>query len=113
MAIGIGRPQTLGDASRHDHDANRELTVAAPTVRTVPAGPHTPPTDPAAEDGTDRGSDFAGLLRQVRSAGLLRRRPGYYAVKITATAALLAAAWTGFALLGDSWWQLTVAASLA
>ena len=60
-----------------------------------------------------RGSDFAGLLGQVRSAGLLGRRPGYYAVKIGTTVFALCALAAAFFLLGDSWWQLVVAACLA
>jgi fatty acid desaturase len=52
-------------------------------------------------------------MRSVKLAGLLERRPGYYLTKIALTAALLAAGWTGFALLGDSWWQLVVAGFLA
>jgi len=60
-----------------------------------------------------RGSEYAELSRQVKEAGLLERRPGYYMRKIAVTIGLLAAGWTGFVLLGDSWWQLAVAAFLA
>jgi fatty acid desaturase len=59
------------------------------------------------------GSDFARLSRAVRQAGLLDRRPGSYAWRIAITVALLAAGWTAFALIGDSWWQLAVAVGLA
>jgi fatty acid desaturase len=59
------------------------------------------------------GSDYADLLRQVRSAGLLHRRPGYYVFKIAVTGGLLATGWTAFVVLGDSWWQLVVAVFLA
>jgi fatty acid desaturase len=59
-----------------------------------------------------QGSDFAELFRQVKAAGLLGRRPGYYAVKITLTALAFVGGWVAFALLGDSWWQLAVAAFL-
>jgi fatty acid desaturase len=60
-----------------------------------------------------RGSDYAGLLADVRRAGLLDRRPADYAVRIAVTTVLLAAGWTVFVLLGDSWWQLATAAFLA
>jgi fatty acid desaturase len=60
-----------------------------------------------------RGSEYAQLSRRVRQAGLLDRRPRYYAWKIAITAVLLAAGWAAFALVGDSWWQLAVAAYLA
>jgi fatty acid desaturase len=46
-------------------------------------------------------------------AGLLERRRGYYAWKIPLTIGLLATGWAAFALVGDSWWQLAVAALLA
>jgi fatty acid desaturase len=60
-----------------------------------------------------RGSDYAELSRQVRAAGLLDRRPGYYGARIAVNVALLAAGWTVFVVLGSSWWQLVVAAFLA
>ncbi|MGP3970404.1 fatty acid desaturase family protein [Streptomyces sp. 6N223] len=59
-----------------------------------------------------RGSDYAVLSREVKQAGLLKRRPGYYSVRITANLLLLGAGWTAFALLGPTWWQLLVAAFL-
>jgi fatty acid desaturase len=62
---------------------------------------------------TARGSEYAELSRQVRQAGLLARRPGFYGWKIASTAVALAAGWTAFALIGNSWWQLGVAAFLA
>src|SRR6266516_727806 len=60
-----------------------------------------------------RGSEYAQLSRQIKEAGLLQRRPGYYARKIAVTAGLLAAGWTVFVMVGNSWWQLAVAAFLA
>jgi fatty acid desaturase len=62
---------------------------------------------------TQRGSDYAQLSRQIKQAGLLERRSGYYIWKISATAVLLAAGWAAFAVTGDSWWQLAVAVFLA
>jgi fatty acid desaturase len=62
---------------------------------------------------SERGSDFADLLRQVKAAGLLQRRRGYYVTKIAVTGGLFVAGWAGFAVLGDSWWQLVVAVGLA
>lgn len=62
---------------------------------------------------SSRGSDFAQLSQRIAAAGLLRRRPGYYAVKITGTVAMFVAGWVAFALIGTSWWQLLVAAFLA
>ena len=61
----------------------------------------------------DRGSEYAMLSRQVRHAGLLAPRPRYYVWQITLIAAALAIGWSVFVLVGDSWWQLGVAAFLA
>ena len=58
-------------------------------------------------------SDYSELSRRIKQAGLLRRRSAYYAAKIASTAVLLAAGWTAFLLLGDSWWQLVTAVFLA
>jgi fatty acid desaturase len=73
--------------------------------------------DPAvfAAEGTPagRGSDYARLSRAVRQAGLMDRRTGNYAWRIAVTVVLLAAGWAGFGLIGNSWWQLAVAAFLA
>jgi fatty acid desaturase len=66
-----------------------------------------------AEAVTIRGSDFADLMRRVKAAGLLGRRRGYYWARIAVTGGLLAAGWTVFVAVGDSWWQLVVAAFLA
>ncbi|HEX5595765.1 MAG TPA: acyl-CoA desaturase [Micromonosporaceae bacterium] len=59
------------------------------------------------------GSDFAELSQRVAGAGLLDRRPGYYLGRITGVGALLVGAWAAFFAIGDSWWQLLVAALLA
>jgi fatty acid desaturase len=82
--------------------------VAPPIARTIPRQ-----HDTRTGQATERGSDFAHLLRRVKAAGLLEPRRGYYLTKIAVTGALLAAGWVGFVLLGDSWWQLAIAAFLA
>jgi len=60
-----------------------------------------------------RGSRYAELSRQVRQAGLLRRRTRHYAWRIAITTTLLAAGWAAFVLVGNSWWQLATAVFLA
>ncbi|ALG06968.1 fatty acid desaturase family protein [Kibdelosporangium phytohabitans] len=60
-----------------------------------------------------RGSDFARLSRQIKQAGLLDRRYGYYFARMAINVILLAVGGVAFALLGDSWWQLLNAAFLA
>jgi fatty acid desaturase len=67
---------------------------------------------PAASASLTAGSGFAELSERIARAGLLRRRPGYYTLRIGVITVLFAAAWTGFVLLGDSWWQLATAAAL-
>ena len=68
---------------------------------------------PPASLATGSRSDYAQLSRTVRSAGLLRRRPVYYSLKIGVNLVLLAAGWAAFAMLGRSWWQMLVAVFLA
>jgi fatty acid desaturase len=60
-----------------------------------------------------RGSDFAHLSRLIKAAGLMDRRRGYYVGKILLIVVLAAAGAAMFVLLGDSWWQLAVAAYFA
>jgi fatty acid desaturase len=60
-----------------------------------------------------RGSDYSILSRQIRQAGLLDRRPRYYAWKITLTATAAVLGWAAFAVIGNSWWQVGVAVFLA
>jgi len=57
-------------------------------------------------------STFRELSARVQDAGLLKRRPGYYGLKIPLTVAALAAGWCGLFLVGDSWLALVVAAFL-
>ncbi|MHA7283967.1 fatty acid desaturase family protein [Arthrobacter sp. TMS2-4] len=57
-------------------------------------------------------ASYSVLLKQVRKEGLLARRRRFYVSVFAALALALGAAWTGFALLGDSWFQLLVAAVL-
>ncbi len=56
--------------------------------------------------------DFRALAVQIRDAGLLERRPGYYGVKIGLTIAIFAAAWAALVMVGNSWATLGVAAFL-
>jgi fatty acid desaturase len=68
------------------------------------------PAEPLDTSAPQRGSEYAQLSRQIKQAGLLKPRPGYYIWKIAATAALLIGGWVVFVLVGNSWWQLAVAA---
>ncbi|MYR00769.1 MULTISPECIES: acyl-CoA desaturase [unclassified Streptomyces] len=72
-----------------------------------------PPAAPSRTSPPRVGSDFAGLSQRITEAGLLKRRPGYYTMRLGLVIALLAAGWGVFAALGDTWWQLAVAAFLS
>ncbi len=56
--------------------------------------------------------DFRTLAIDVRAAGLLDRRPGYYWVKVVLTITAFAAGWAAVFALGDSWSTLGVAVFL-
>ncbi|MEC4018735.1 fatty acid desaturase family protein [Streptomyces sp. H27-D2] len=81
------------------------------TMEHVPAGAASE-TD-APEAGSRAGSDFARLSKRVTAAGLLERRPGYYAARLGTVTALFVVGWVAFFAVGDSWWQLAVAGFLA
>ncbi|AJM78301.1 delta fatty acid desaturase [Rathayibacter toxicus] len=57
-------------------------------------------------------SEYSALLHTVRDAGLLRRRTGFYYTMFAALVLALGGLATGFILLGDSWFQLLIAAAL-
>lgn len=78
--------------------------VAAPVVtftKTRPGGSGQHPT-----------TEYSALLRTVRDAGLLRRTTGFYAIVFGIITLALGGTITGFILLGDSWFQLLMAAAL-
>ncbi len=70
------------------------------------------PNDRPAARG-QRGSDYAELSRRIKAAGLLDRRSGYYAAKIAVMGVLFVAGWIAVIVIGDSWYQLLLAAFLA
>jgi fatty acid desaturase len=89
------------------------LTSNAPVLGS-PGGIAVAPIPPAPETSpAERGSDFARLSQRIASAGLMRKRNSYYVRATTLVVGALVTGWVGFALLGDSWWQLIVAAWLA
>src|SRR4029450_6235906 len=62
---------------------------------------------------TGRWSEYIQLSRQIKRAGLLDPRHGYYTAKIGRNLVLLAAGGAAFVVIGESWWQLVTAAFLA
>jgi fatty acid desaturase len=75
--------------------------------------PEQAPTTVPVSSTTGRWSQYTQLSRQVKQAGLLERRRGWYVARIGLNLALLAGGWVAFAIIGASWWQLVTAAYLA
>jgi fatty acid desaturase len=61
---------------------------------------------------SERGSDFSALVRTVRVAGLLDRRPAAYGVRIALTMGFYLATWAAVVVVGNSWLQTVTAAVL-
>jgi fatty acid desaturase len=79
-------------------------TTTTPVVtvtKTKPRGDRSNPT-----------TEYSALLRAVRDAGLLRRSRRFYVGMFAALVGALAATVAGMVLLGDSWFQLLLAAVL-
>ena len=82
---------------------------------TVPGDLAPPSSRAPAADGPPTAVDpsaagFRALALQVRTMGLLDRRPGYYGLKIALTILVFLAAWVLFVIVGNSWTTLAVAA---
>jgi fatty acid desaturase len=58
-------------------------------------------------------STYAALTRRVQAADLQRRRYGYYWGWIAGSVLAFVAIWVAVVMVGDSWWQLAIAAGLA
>lgn len=59
------------------------------------------------------GGDYARLLRRISDAGLMNRRPVYYALRLSLVGIAFAVGWVAFVVVGDSWWTLVVAGFMA
>ncbi|QPP05771.1 acyl-CoA desaturase [Streptomyces bathyalis] len=59
-----------------------------------------------------QGSDFARLYARIDEAGLMRRRPSYYTLRLTLVGLAATGGWAAFFALGETWWQLAVAGFL-
>ncbi|MCD4852798.1 acyl-CoA desaturase [Arthrobacter sp. AK01] len=55
-------------------------------------------------------NSYVTLLKSVRSAGLLKRRRGFYITVFVILMAAWTGTWSGFLLLRDTWFQLLIAA---
>jgi len=58
-------------------------------------------------------SEFTALSQAVHASGLMRRRHAYYWTTFLTLTALLVATLAAFVVIGQSWWQLVVAAAMA
>lgn len=81
-------------------------------------GPGRPLGQPPDRQRRDRHTDryvstYSSLSRQVRRTGLLRRRYGHYWMQIIGAVSAFLGICYGAVLLGDSWFQLVLAALLA
>ncbi len=57
-------------------------------------------------------ADYQKLAIQIREAGLLNRRTGYYGIKVGLTVAAFGAGWAALLVIGRSWAVLGIAAFL-
>lgn len=63
--------------------------------------------------GSRQATDFVAISEQIRAAGLMRRRYGYYWTKLVAVPVVFAACLGTFIIIGDTWWQLLLAVVFA
>lgn len=70
-------------------------------------------TSAAASPRERQVSEFKTLTHLVQEAGLLRRRYAHYWTRFGVLNAVLVATLVAFVLIGESWWQMGIAALLA
>lgn len=80
------------------------------TTATDTAAADTAPATPTARKPNSYISDYTDLVATVRAAGLMERRRGRYWARIAVLALLFAGAGVLLVVVGQSWWQLGVAA---
>lgn len=67
------------------------------------------PVDGSAGSRRRAVSDFTELAHAVQAAGLMARRPGHYAARLSGAVVAMAGLVAAVVLVGDSWWQVVVA----
>jgi len=85
------------------------MTTVQPPVGTTALDDSVTPRSPRQRQV----NDFTELSRSVQETGLLERRYGYYWTRFGVLTALLAGTVAAMIAIGESWWQLAVAAVLA
>jgi len=83
----------------YEINGGAQVTVPVLTVAATPQGRRDP--------------DFADLARRVRDAGLFHRAAWRTAVRLVLISTLYGAGWAALFVVGNSWYQLLVAAYLA
>ncbi|MER7004709.1 acyl-CoA desaturase [Dactylosporangium sp. NPDC000555] len=61
----------------------------------------------------EKATDFAVLSKRIRAAGLLDRRPAYYAIRLTLVTALYIGGWVGVAATHSLWFAVVLAVAYA
>src|SRR5258707_329607 len=56
---------------------------------------------------------YAALAREIRQAGLMRRRPGFYSGMLAVNLTVLGGVVTAMVFLQNSWWLIAMALALA
>ncbi|XBH21466.1 acyl-CoA desaturase [Jonesiaceae bacterium BS-20] len=87
------------------------VTISSTTL--TPPSPQSPRSKPTRTRGTAGAANYTRIIAEIKAAGLLHRRTGYYITLFAILMALTGGLITGFILLGDSWFQLLIAAGLA
>ncbi|WP_280276818.1 fatty acid desaturase family protein [Nocardia wallacei] len=72
-----------------------------------------PESAPRARRRGGADGDYSRLLRRISDAGLMERRPRYYAIRLSVVGAVFVAGWAAFVVVGNSWWTLLIAAFMA
>ena len=84
-----------------------------PLSPAIPNSQRSIPTSPQHSSRGNAGSNnYRQLKRRVRDAGLLGRRTGHYLAMAVVLTVMLAGAVAGSIILGQSWFQLLIAAAL-
>lgn len=103
MTLAPSQPQVQQTAPAANQTAQTMVKVNE-AVAEVLAKPHNPREKAV--------SDYSGLSKQIREAGLLSRTVPYY-VKLFGTVTILGImAWVSVFMIGNSWWNLIPAALL-
>lgn len=103
--IGVARASEAVAAITTGNDSVSQPIVPGPIRRTGRA--------PGQTRAPKQSTDFAALSERIRTAGLLRRRRAFYWIKFALITLALTALVVLFIRIGDTWWQIPIAAVFA